>query len=79
MGPRRVDSAPLKLPPVNRDHDPLMCDRGVFALFQGANGAQVEVSILCELIAGHEGDHFAEGAGGWVDDDISVVNWPGGS
>jgi hypothetical protein len=56
-----------------------MCDRGVFALFQGANGAQVEVSILCELIAGHEGDHFAEGAGGWVDDDISVVNWPGGS
>lgn len=60
------------MPPVNRDHDPLMCDRGVWAVFQGPQG-EVELSILCEKIVGHPGPHFAEGAGTWVDEDISEI------
>lgn len=59
-------SEPLSLPPVNRAEDPLLCSHGVWAAFNGPQG-DVELSVLCELMVGHMGDHFAEGAGYWSD------------
>jgi hypothetical protein len=69
-------SEPLSLPPVNRDHDPLLCDHGVFAQFQGPQGV-IELSVLCEQMVGHQGSHFAEGAGTWTDEDDSEIILPG--
>ena len=51
---------------VNRDYDPLLCDHGVFAIFNGPGG-NLELQVLCELIPGHDGDHWALGAGSWTD------------
>jgi hypothetical protein len=58
----------LELPPVNRAYDPLLCDHGVAAKFENESGA-VTLSVLCELMVGHVGDHFAQGAGYWSDND----------
>lgn len=56
----------ITIPPVNRAEDPLLCSHGVFATFDGPDG-EVELSVLCELMVGHNGLHFAEGAGEWTD------------
>lgn len=56
----------IELPPVNRGPDPLLCEHGVYSVFQGPEG-EIQLSVLCELVVGHPGDHWAEGAGNWVD------------
>lgn len=65
----------LSLPPVNRAEDPLLCSHGVWATFQGPHG-EIELSVLCEKIVGHPGDHWAEGAGHWTDTDESEITLP---
>jgi len=59
----------LELPPVNRASNPFLCNHGVAAKF--ANGSEeITLSILCELLVGHHGPHFADGAGTWVDESL---------
>jgi hypothetical protein len=59
----------LALPPVNRASDPFLCNHGVAATFDGPQG-QITLSLLCELPVGHDGNHYAEGAGAWVDESL---------
>ena len=58
----------ITLPPVNRGFDPLLCPHGMAATYMNdKDGSTVTVSVLCELIVGHEGMHFAPDVGDWDD------------
>ena len=54
---------------VNRGPDPFLCNHGYYATFAGPQG-EITLAVLCELLAGHAGDHAALEAGTWTNENL---------
>jgi hypothetical protein len=53
---------------VNRGPNPFLCNHGFYATFAGPGGDSITLAVLCELLAGHSGDHAALEAGTWTNE-----------